>query len=90
MGGGMRASLGSLYCRRNLRVRSGEKPGDLFGQPLIGGQARELALPQIEVAPREFVESIVLGRSHVPTIDHRCACRVRIRKACLVALRYRR
>ncbi len=52
----MRSTLGSLYCRRNLRIRGGEQPGDLFGQRLIGGKAGELVLPQVEIAPGQFVE----------------------------------
>jgi hypothetical protein len=52
----MGGTLGSLYCGRNLCVRSGEKPGDLLGQRLVRGKAGQLALPQIEVAPGQFVE----------------------------------
>src|SRR5258707_1282542 len=54
--GGMRRSLGGLYCRRNLRVRGREETGDLLGERLIGRQSRQLALPKIEVAPRQPVE----------------------------------
>ena len=52
----MRRSLGGLYCGRNLRVRGREETGDLFGERLIGCQPRKLALPKIEVAPRQPVE----------------------------------
>jgi hypothetical protein len=51
----MPRTLSSLYCRRNLGVRGSEKPGDLFAQLLVGGHARELALPQVEVTPRQPV-----------------------------------
>jgi hypothetical protein len=52
----MGGTLGSLYCRRNLRVRCSEQPGNLLGQCLIRGEAGQLALPQIEIAPGQFVE----------------------------------
>ena len=52
----MGGTLGSLYCRRNLRVRGSEQPGDLLGQRLVGGKTGQLALPQIEVAPGQPVE----------------------------------
>ena len=52
----MGGTLGSLYCRRNLRVRCSEKTGDLLGQRLVGGKTGQLALPQVEVAPGHSVE----------------------------------
>jgi len=65
----MRGTLSSLYRRRNLGVRGSKKTGDLFGQRLIGGKARELALPQVEIAPCQTVEIggrlVVLG-GHAP------------------------
>jgi hypothetical protein len=75
----MGRTLGSLYCRRNLRIRSGEKPGNLLGQRLIRGKAGQLALPQIEIAPGQFVEiarrftrGFVGVGGHTATIDHPC------------------
>jgi hypothetical protein len=73
----MSSTLGSLYCRRNLGVRGSEQTGDLFGQDLVGGQTRQLALPEIEITPRQPVEIgiaagfgiVALGR-HVATIAH--------------------
>jgi hypothetical protein len=70
----MRRSLGGLYCRRNLGVRGREETGDLFGEPLVGRQTRQLALPKIEVAPRqpvEFARRIVVFRGHARTIADR-------------------
>jgi hypothetical protein len=70
----MGGTLSSLYCRRNLRVRGSEKPGNLLGQRLIGGEAGQLALPQIEIAPGQFVEitgRVVGFRGHTVIIDHR-------------------
>jgi hypothetical protein len=71
----MLATLGSLYCRRNLRIRGREQPGDLLGQCLIRRKAGQLALPQIEISSGQRVEGIVGSGSHVSTIDHRCAGR---------------
>ena len=68
----MRTTLGSLYCRRNLRIRGREQPGNLLGQGRIRGKAGKLALPEIEIAPGQPVEGVVVSGSHVPTIDHRC------------------
>jgi hypothetical protein len=52
----MRRSLGNLHGRGDLRIRGREQPGDLLGHGLIGGETGKLALPQIEVAPRQPVE----------------------------------
>ena len=52
----MRNSLGGLQDGCDLCVRSREKAGDLLGQRLVRGKARQLALPQIEIAPGQFVE----------------------------------
>ena len=52
----MRSSLGSLQARRDLCVRGREQAGDLLGQRLVAGNARQLALPEIEIAPRQPVE----------------------------------
>jgi hypothetical protein len=90
----MRSSLGGLYCGRNLRVRGREEAGDLFGERLIGRQSRQLALPEIEVAPRQPVEiggSVVVFRGHARYYSRSRSKRsLRRRKACLVALRHRR
>jgi hypothetical protein len=70
----MRGSLGGLYCRRNLRVRGREETGDLFGERLIGRQSRQLALPKIEIAPRQPVKiggGVVVFRGHRRTIADR-------------------
>lgn len=49
-------SLGHLYRRYHLGIRGSEEAGDLLGQRLVGGEPGELALPQIEIAPRQPVE----------------------------------
>ncbi len=93
----MRGTLGGLYCRRNLGIRGREQTHDLLGQGLVGREAGELALPQIEIAPCQTVEiavrtglrDIVFGR-HDPTITHGGQNGLRTRKGLLVALRYRR
>ena len=90
-------SLGRLHRRRNLGVRGSEQAGDLFGQPLIGGKAGELALPEVEITPGQAVEigRIVVFGGHARTIADRGPswslgrC-FRTRKPLLVALRYRR
>ena len=66
-------SLSRLYRRRNLGVRGSEKTGDLFGQPLVGGKACELALPKVEITPGQAVEigRIVVFGGHANTIAHR-------------------
>lgn len=71
----MRGTLGSLYCRRNLRVRGSEQSGNLLGQRLIGGHAGQLGLPEIEITPGQPVEigrvagpGIVAFGRHGPTI----------------------
>jgi hypothetical protein len=66
----MRATLGGLYCRRNLGIRGREQPHDLFGQRLVGGQTGELALPQIEVTPRQPVEIAFAARLGIVGIGH--------------------
>src|SRR6185369_3334330 len=62
---------------RNLGVRDSEEPGDLLGQRLIGGKARKLVLPEIEITPGQPVEiglragpGIVAFGSHAGTITH--------------------
>jgi hypothetical protein len=70
----MRASLGGLYCRRNLSIRGREEPRDLLGQCLIGRQARQLALPKIEITPGQPVEvggRVVIFGGHRRTIADR-------------------
>ena len=49
-------SLSRLYRRCNLGVRGRKQAGDLFGQRLIGAQAGELALPEVEETPGQAVE----------------------------------
>jgi hypothetical protein len=49
-------SLGRLQRAGNLGVRGSEKAGDLLGQRLVGGEAGELALPEVEIAPGKLVE----------------------------------
>ena len=63
----MPATLGGLYCRRNLSVRDCKQAGDLLGQGLVGGKTGKLALPEIEIAPRQSVEiarGIVVSGGH--------------------------
>jgi hypothetical protein len=43
----MGGTLGGLYCRRNLGIRGSKKTDDLLGHRLVGGQAGQLALPEI-------------------------------------------
>ena len=52
----MMCSLGRLQRAGNLGVRGSEEAGDLLGQRLVGGEAGELALPEIEIAPGKLVE----------------------------------
>jgi hypothetical protein len=77
-------SLDGLHCRRNLGVRSGKQSSDLIGQRLVGREAGELALPEVEIAPGQPVEigmrtgASVGGRfivvsGHATTIAHRPA-----------------
>lgn len=61
----MRGTLGSLYCRRNLRVRGREQPGDLLGQRLVGGHPGKLVLPEIEITPGEPVEIGRIARAGI-------------------------
>lgn len=79
----MQGTLGGLYCGRNLGIRGRKKPRDLFGQGLVGRHAGELALPQIEIAPRQCIEirgpavaGLVVSGHHPRTIDHRVHRRV--------------
>jgi hypothetical protein len=66
----MLCSLSRLYRRRNLSVRGSEQAGDLFGQRLVGAQAGELALPEVEITPGQAVEigCVVVFGGHAPTI----------------------
>ena len=65
-------SLSRLYRRRNLGVRGREQAGDLFGQRLVGAQAGELALPEVEITPGQAVEigRVVVFGGHPATIAH--------------------
>lgn len=83
--------MGRLHHGGELRVRGCEEAGDLVGQGLIRRQARQLALPEIEVAARQPVElgAIILFRGHENTIAHRPAAASFAIAARLVALRYR-
>ena len=65
--------MGGLQDGGDLGVRSREKAGDLLGQGLVAGDARQLALPEIEIAARQPVElgAVVLFRGHTGTIAHR-------------------
>ena len=89
-------SLSHLQDGRHLRVRGSEKPGNLFGQSLVGSKAGQLALPQVEVAAGQPIEvagilgRVVVFRGHARTIADRSRRNVRSRKARLFALRYRR
>ena len=80
----------------HLRVRGCEQAGNLLGQALVGGKARKLALPQVEVAARQPVElagirgATLFIRGHAPTIAHRYANVPFAGAARLVALRYNR
>ena len=67
-------SLGRLQRRCNLGVRGSEKPGDLFGQRLVGREPGELALPEVEIAPGQSVEiagRFVVFGGHALTIADR-------------------
>ena len=68
-------SLSRLYRRCNLGVRGRKQAGDLFGQRLIGGEAGELALPEVEITPGQAVEigRVVVFGGHGSTIAHRGA-----------------
>jgi hypothetical protein len=66
--------LDGLHRRRNLGVRGREQARDLLSQGLVGGEAGQLALPKIEIAPGQFVEVgglVVVFRGHAPTIAYR-------------------
>jgi hypothetical protein len=71
----MMCSLSRLYRRCNLGVRGREQAGDLFGQRLVGAQAGELALPEVEITPGQTVEigRVVVFGGHALTIAHRGA-----------------
>jgi len=79
----------------HLRVRGCEQAGNLLGQALLGGKARKLALPQVEIAARQPVEfarggrAVAFFRSHAATIAHRPANAPFADAARLVALRHR-
>jgi hypothetical protein len=47
----MLCSLSRLYRRCNLGVRGRKQAGDLLGQRLVGAEAGELALPEVEITP---------------------------------------
>jgi len=71
-------SLDGLHRRGNLGVRGGEEAGDLLGQRLVGRQAGELALPEVEIPPGQRIERgagiagrVVVSRGHADTIAHR-------------------
>ena len=71
----MLSSFGRLQRRGELGVRGSEKTGNLFGQRLVGSQPGKLALPEVEVTPRQAVEIgciVAVGR-HVRTIADRAA-----------------
>lgn len=71
----MLSSLGCLQHRGELGVRGSEKAGNLFGQRRVAGQSGKLALPEVEVTPRQSVEigCIVAVGSHARTIADRAA-----------------
>jgi hypothetical protein len=58
--------LGRLQHRGDLRVRGCEETGDLLGQGLVGRQARQLALPKVEITARQPIElgAVILFRGH--------------------------
>jgi len=96
----MGRSLRNLQCRRDLRIRGCEQAGDLLGHRLIRREARELGLPQIEIAPGQPVEFgagfgcigrlVVVSGDHVRSIAHGRANAASIGEGWVVALRYRR
>jgi len=56
----------------DLGVRGSEKPRDLVGQRLVGGEPGELTLPEVEIAPGKLVEfaCVVIFGGHAATITH--------------------
>ncbi|WP_421996319.1 hypothetical protein [Reyranella sp.] len=67
--------MGRLQRGGHLGVRGREQTGDLLGQRLVRGEARELALPQVEIAPGQSIEiaGIVVVGGHAQSIPHRRA-----------------
>ena len=66
--------MDGLHRRRNLGVRDREQASDLLGQSLVGGEAGQLALPKVEIAPGQPVEVgrlFVVFRGHAFTIAYR-------------------
>ena len=66
----MLGTLGHLKDRCDLRVRSRKQARDLLGQGLVGSEAGQLVLPQIEIAlgqPIDVGRIMVVG-SHCHTI----------------------
>jgi hypothetical protein len=66
----MRCSLDGLHGSRNLGVRGREQAGDLLGDRRIGRYARQLALPKVEITPRQAIEiagrlALVVGHAAV-------------------------
>lgn len=88
----MLGTLSHLEDRCDLRVGGSKQARDLLGQALVGGEAGELALPQVEIAPGQTVciGRIVVVGSHRCTIAQPDDGDVRRRKARLVAVQYRR
>jgi hypothetical protein len=79
----------------HLGVCGGEQAGNLLGQCLIRGEARKLALPQVEIAAGQPLEIVCTGafaifRGHERTIAHRSPEALFASAARLVAVRYRR
>ena len=62
----MLSTLSHLEDRCDLRVRSRKQARDLLGQALVGGEAGQLALPQVEIALGQPIDvgRIVIVRSH--------------------------
>jgi hypothetical protein len=88
----MLGTLSHLEDRCDLGVRGSEQARNMLGQGRVGGEAGQLVLPQIEIAPGQPIDvgRIVVVGSHSCTIAQPHDDRVRRRKALLVALRYRR
>jgi hypothetical protein len=66
--------LDGLHRRCNLGVGGREQTRDLLGQRLVGGEAGELALPKVEIAPGQLVEIsrlFVVFRGHTFIIAYR-------------------
>jgi len=62
----MTCSLGRLHGCRDLRIRSGEKAGNLFSQRLVGREPGQLVLPEVEVTPCQSIDiaRVVVFRGH--------------------------